>query len=86
MSEEKCDLSGAAFMFSLSSIWWYLSNSINISSLVCECMKSSSKYVMIFLLRMSGQKILLINAENAAGNSIERSIRFVFLISNNELC
>ena len=30
-------------------------------------MKTSSKYVMTMLLKMSGQKILLINAENAAG-------------------
>ena len=30
-------------------------------------MKTSSKFVITFLLRMSGLKFLLINAENAAG-------------------
>ena len=33
----------------------------------CDCLKTSSRYVVIFLLRLSGQKNLLINAENAAG-------------------
>ena len=40
---------------------------MNISSLVCDCMKTSSKYVIAFLLSMSGRNILLITAENAAG-------------------
>ena len=40
---------------------------MKISSFVCDCIKTSSKYVFAFLLSMSGQKILLINAENAAG-------------------
>ena len=46
----------------------------NISFFVCAWMKTSSKCtfwprndVMTILLRMSGRKILLINAENAAG-------------------
>ena len=34
--------------------------------LVCDCMKISSNYVMIILLRMSGQNILLIKAEKTA--------------------
>ena len=42
---KKCDLSGTAFLFFLSSIWWYLSNTLNISCFVCECLKTSSKYV-----------------------------------------
>ena len=33
----------------------------------CDCMKTSSKYVMIILLRMSERKISLINDEKAAG-------------------
>ena len=44
---------------------------------------------MTFLLRVSGRKILFIIAENAAGPMEipgEKSIKFVFLISNNELC
>ena len=40
---------------------------MNISSLVCDCLKTSSKYVIAFLLNTSGRKILLINTENAAG-------------------
>ena len=40
---------------------------MNISSLVCDCMKTSPKYVIAFFLRISGLKILLINAEKAAG-------------------
>ena len=42
---KKCDLSGTAFLFFLSSIWWYLSNTLNSSCFVCECMKKSSKFV-----------------------------------------
>ena len=38
---------------------------MNILSFVCDCIKTSSKFA--FLLSMSGQKILLLNAENAAG-------------------
>ena len=41
----------------------------HISCFVCDCMKISSKYVMKLLLRISGQKTLLINAEKAAGPS-----------------
>ena len=40
---------------------------MNVSSFVCDCIKTSSKYVIAFLLSMSVRKILLINAENAAG-------------------
>ena len=65
---KKCDLSAAAFKFSFSSIWWYLSNTLSISCFVCDCMKKLSTYVMTFLLRSSGHKFLLINAENAAGS------------------
>ena len=43
------------------------SNTLNISCFACDCKKISSKYVMTFLLRMIGQKKLLINAEKAAG-------------------
>ena len=39
---------------------------MNISSFVCDCIKTSSKYVIAFLLSITGLKILLINAENAA--------------------
>ena len=38
---------------------------MNISSVVCDCTKTSSNYVIAFLLSISGLKILLINAENA---------------------
>ena len=54
-------------MFSLSNIWWYLSNTLNVSCFICDCVKTSSKYVMTTSLRMRGQKILIISAENAAG-------------------
>ena len=40
---------------------------MNISSLICDCIKTSSKYVIAFFLSMNGQKILLIKAENDAG-------------------
>ena len=40
---------------------------MKISSFVCDCMKTTSKVVIAFLLSFSGQKIFLINAENAAG-------------------
>ena len=40
---------------------------MNISSFVCDCTKTSSKYVIAFLLSMSGQKNLLVKAEKAAG-------------------
>ena len=40
---------------------------MKISSFVCDCMKTSTKFVIAFLLSFSGRKILLINAENAAG-------------------
>ena len=40
---------------------------MNISSFVCDCIKTSSKYMIAFLLSMSGLKTLLVNAENAAG-------------------
>ena len=40
---------------------------MKISSFGCDCVKSSSEYVIAFLLSISGLKILLINAENAAG-------------------
>ena len=63
-NRKKFDLSGAAFMFSGSK---YFSKTINTSFFVCDCMKTSSKYVIAFLLSISGLKILLINAENAAG-------------------
>ena len=38
-----------------------------ISSFLCDCIKTSSKYVIAFLLSMSGPKILLMKAETAAG-------------------
>ena len=40
---------------------------MNISSFVYDCIKTSSKYVIAFLLSLSGLKILLMNAEKAAG-------------------
>ena len=43
------------------------SRTMNISSFVCDCIKLSSKYEIAFLLSISGLKILLINAEKAAG-------------------
>ena len=39
---------------------------MNISSFVFDCIKTSSKYVIAFLLNISGLKILIIKAENAA--------------------
>ena len=52
------------------------------------CMKKSSNFVTSYFLRMSGQKILLINAENAAGPIAipEKSIKIILLISYNKLC
>ena len=63
---KKYHLSGAAFTFSFNKILWYLSKTVNISCLVCDCKKTSSKIVITFLLRISHLKNLLINAENAA--------------------
>ena len=40
---------------------------MNISSFVCDCIKTSSMYVIAILLSMSGRKILLMEAEKAAG-------------------
>ena len=40
---------------------------MNISSFVCDCIKTSSNYVIAFFSSVNGLKILLINAENAAG-------------------
>ena len=40
---------------------------MNISSLVFDCIKTSSKYVIAFFLSISRLKILLIDAEKAAG-------------------
>ena len=40
---------------------------MNISSFVCDYIKASSKYVTAFFLSISGLKILLMNAEKAAG-------------------
>ena len=40
---------------------------MNISSLVCDCIKTSSKYVIAFFFSISGLKILLMKAEKAAG-------------------
>ena len=40
---------------------------INLSFFVCDCIKTSSKYVVTILLRMRNRRVLLINAENAAG-------------------
>ena len=40
---------------------------MNISSFVCDCIKTSSKYAIAFLLSMSGRKRLLMNAEIVAG-------------------
>ena len=54
---------------------------MNISYLVCDCIETSSKYVIAFLLSMSDRKILLMNAENAAG-----STELILLISKNEMC
>ena len=39
---------------------------MNISSFVCDCLKTSSKYVIAFLLSTSGLKVLLMKAEKAA--------------------
>ena len=65
--KKKCDLSGAAFRFSLLRILWYCSKTVNISSFVCYCIKTSSKYVIACFFSISGLKILLIKAEKAAG-------------------
>ena len=54
-------------MFSFFSNCWYSSSTVIISSLVFDCMKTSSKYVIAFFLSISGLKFLLINAEKAAG-------------------
>ena len=40
---------------------------MNISSFVCDCIKTSSEYMIALLLSISGPKNLLMNAENAAG-------------------
>ena len=40
---------------------------MNISSFVCDCIKTSSNHEIAFLVSMSGLKILLMNAEKAAG-------------------
>ena len=40
---------------------------MNFSSLVYDCIKTSSKVVIAFFLSISGLKILLMNAEKAAG-------------------
>ena len=40
---------------------------MNILSFVCVFIKTSFKYAIAFLLRMSDRKILLMNAEKAAG-------------------
>ena len=40
---------------------------MNNSSFNCDCIKKSSKYVIAFLLIISGPKILLMKAEKAAG-------------------
>ena len=64
---QKCDLSEAAFMFPLKKFWLYLSNTLNISLIVSDCLKTSSKYVITFFLTIKGRKILLIKAEKTAG-------------------
>ena len=64
---KKGDLSGAAFKFSFLSIWWYCSKIVHISSFGCDCIKTSSKYVIACFFIISGLKILLIKAEKAAG-------------------
>ena len=43
------------------------SRTANISSLVCDCIKISSKYVVAFFLGINCLKILLMNAEKIAG-------------------
>ena len=45
----------------------FFSKTVKISYFVCDCMKTSSKYVVAFLLSIDGLKILLINAEKADG-------------------
>ena len=40
---------------------------MNISSFLGDCINTSSKYKIAFLLNMRGQKILLLKAEKAAG-------------------
>ena len=40
---------------------------MNISSFVCDCLKTSSKFMIAFFLSISGLRVLFINAENAAG-------------------
>ena len=40
---------------------------MNISSFVCDCIRTSSKYVIAILMSLSDLKILLMNAEKAAG-------------------
>ena len=40
---------------------------MNISSFVCDFIKTSSEYMIAFFLSISGLKILLIKAEKAAG-------------------
>ena len=39
------------------------SNTLKVSCSVCDCMETSFKYVIKFLLTLSGQKTLLIKAE-----------------------
>ena len=43
-----------------------VSKTMSVSSFVCDCIKTSSKFLFEFLLIASGLKILLINAEKAA--------------------
>ena len=61
------DLSAPDFKLSFKKILWFLSRILNLSCFACDCMKTSTKYVVAFLLKKSGLKFLLLKAEKAAG-------------------
>ena len=43
------------------------SKTVNISSFYNDCIKTSSKYVIAFLLGISGLKVFFMNAESVSG-------------------
>ena len=66
--EEKWELSRDAFLFTFTEIWWYVSKVLNISRFVYGCTKTSSKYVIIILIKVNDRKVLLKKAEKASGS------------------
>ena len=66
-TRKKYDLSAPDFKFSFKKFFWFLSRILNLSCFACDCMKTSSKYVVTFLLKISGPKFLILKAEKAAG-------------------